>query len=250
MGKTSISWTHFSFNSWWGCVEQGTPGNSECDNCYAKTLAKRWHGDIWGYGKPRKFQSDKYWKQPYNWNKKAEQHGERYRVFANSMSDWAEGRKDLDEPRERLFKVIEETPNLDWLLLTKLPNRITERGYLKNVWYGTSVGVNASRWRIDRLRKIESVPVRFLSIEPLLEPLPDLDLTNISWVIIGAEGIGGRPCKIEWMEDIIQQCRKQNIPVFVKQLGTYLSKELKLSDRQGGDINEFPEFLKIRQFPN
>lgn len=260
MGLTKIQWTTtehegnsyegFTFNTHWGCVEQGTPNWSECDNCYAKSFSNRFNEELWGHDKPRKFQSEKYWKQPYNWNKKAESLDIRLKVFANSMSDWAEGRKDLEEPRERLFNVIKETPNLDWLLLTKLPNRITERGYLKNVWYGTSVGVNNSRWRIDKLRKISSVPVRFLSIEPMLEALPDLDLTNINWIVVGGEsGSKARPIKLEWIEDIVEQGRRANIPVFVKQLGVCLSKELNLIDHKGGDINEFPKHIQIRNFP-
>ncbi len=259
MGTTKIQWTAtehngiihdgFSFNTHWGCTEQGAPGHSECDNCYARVLANRFYGDIWGHDKPRRFQSESYWKQPFNWDSRAAKLGSKLKVFANSMSDWAEGRTDLDGVRERLFGVIGQTPNLNWLLLTKLPNRITERGPLPNVWYGTSVGVDKSRWRIDKLRKVGTVPVRFLSIEPLLEPLPDLDLENISWIVVGGESVGGRQCKLEWIEDVIAQAQKHGIPVFVKQLGTSLAKQLALKDKQGGDIDEFPAHLRIREFP-
>ena len=111
--------------------------------------------------------------------------------------------------------------------------------------------------------------IKFLSLEPLHGPVNleaamwhcetlDVDfhcLPGIDWVIVGGESGNEngqyryRECKIEWIESIIDQCHRNHIPVFVKQLGTHLAKQLKLSDRHGGDINEWPEHLRVREFP-
>lgn len=262
MAKTTIQWTTtplpdgtlhhgWTFNSHWGCVEQ----SAECDNCYARQLSRQWGFDIWGKDKPRRLFGDKHFQQLYSYNAEAKKVGANLKVFCNSMSDLFENHPDVKEAREKLFSIIDDTQNLNYLLLTKLPgwiNRMKPDRFQPNVWYGTTVGIEDSKWRIKRLKKVIAA-VRFLSIEPLLGPLPNLDLQGIDWVIIGGEsGHKCREMKIEWVEDIINQCEKANVPVFVKQLGTKLSKELKLKHYMGGDMDEWPDSLshfKIRQFP-
>ena len=156
MGANSnIEWTDHTFNPWRGCtkVSQG------CKNCYAETLSKRFdnvHG-IWGPKGTRPIAAESYWTQPLRWNKKAEQEGIRRRVFCGSLCDFFEGFQTMPEEaydptivaRERTFKLVDQTPWLDWLFLTKRPENILElSSYIvdctganvqKNAWFGTSV---------------------------------------------------------------------------------------------------------------
>jgi len=110
--------------------------------------------------------------------------------------------------------------------------------------------------RIFDLLEVPAV-TRFISFEPLHEPisLDHIDLSKIGWAIVGGESGNEngkykyRPCEIEWIESLVEQCHNAGVPVFVKQLGTSLSKKLKMSDRHGGDISEFPSHLQIREMP-
>lgn len=173
--NTKIEWCHHTFNPVWGCAKV-SPG---CDNCYAERDAHRF-GTPWGVNAKRREFGDKHWNDPLRWNRKAEQVGERHRVFCASMADvfdknWPTG------TRERLWDLIRSTPNLDWLLLTKrignaksmLPSDWGRNGY-DNVWLGASV-VNQEEAFRD-IPKLLMVPasVRFLSCEPLIGPI-DLD---------------------------------------------------------------------------
>ena len=125
MGKNSkIEWTHHTFNPWWGC----TRVSAACVHCYAETWSKRLGKKLWGPKAPRRFLSDAYWMEPIKWNREAKQQGHRARVFCASMADVFEARSDLNASRERLWKLIEETPQLDWLLLTKRPETDIEDG--------------------------------------------------------------------------------------------------------------------------
>lgn len=184
MGEiTGISWTHHTFNTHWGCTKI-SPG---CTNCYADTLAHRWAYDIWGPKAERRFFLDvpgkvnKHWQEPLNWNKKALLAGQRRRVFCGSMMDWCEERPDLPQmeaDRQRLFKLIDDTPWLDWLLLTKRPERIMalipdswKAQPRFNVWMGTSTeNQKEADHRIPELLKVPAA-IRFISAEPLLGPL-------------------------------------------------------------------------------
>lgn len=180
--------------------------------------------------------------------------------------------------RARAFDAMEATKNLDWLLLTKRPENaprmislITGRSdYFDGqpqYWLGTSVenrehGVP----RIAELRKIPA-SIRFLSVEPLLEHLGELDLTGIHWVIVGGEsGYNARPTDVDWVRSIARQCADQRVSLFVKQLGANpyeiipesspwevcnraVDYDLKLKDSHGGDWSEWPEDLMVREFP-
>ncbi len=192
MGADSkIEWTHHSFNPWRGCtkVSQG------CKHCYAETLSGRNPATlgVWGPKGSRPIAAEAYWRQPLKWDREAKEAGERRRVFCASLADVFEGPETMPEgareavalARCRLFRhVIPETPNLDWLILTKRPENInpmlfgsTDDQYPvieqmpPNVWFGTSVEDQATAdQRIPELLKVNA-SVRFLSCEPLLGPV-------------------------------------------------------------------------------
>jgi len=123
MGQDSkIEWTHHTFNPWRGCTKV-SPG---CTNCYAETLSHRNPKvlGVWGDKGTRVVASDSMWREPIKWDREAREAGERRRVFCASLADVFEDREELDEPRFRLLRLIASTTNLDWLLLTKRPDRI------------------------------------------------------------------------------------------------------------------------------
>lgn len=220
MGQNSkIQWCHHTFNPWIGCQKV----SAECEHCYAEgetfVRIQRSRGrELWGnrLRSERHVTSDANWRKPIAWNRAAEQVGERHRVFCASLADVFEARDNLDEPRARLFALIEATPALDWLLLTKRPENVMEMvpsswrtGFPPQVWLGTSCGTQAAAdERIPHLLRTPAA-VRFLSCEPLLGPVdltrpapgevdaafaagfgasyaPSL-LDGIHWVIIGGE---------------------------------------------------------------
>ena len=177
----------------------------------------------------------------------------------------------LDYIRRDLFKLIDATPNLAWLLLAKRPENVEEmwphhpfssrlgaKMHRRNVWLGTSISdqATADEWLPRIFRSRDLSPVLFASIEPLIGPI-DLSkyLGGLNWVIVGGEsGAGARPCDIRWMADIVGQCQKSSVPVFVKQLGSkpvnYLGEQLRFEDKKGGDLETFPSGLRVREFPN
>lgn len=186
--NSAIEWTHHTFNPWWGCVKV----SEACRNCYAATFAQRF-GVEWGPQARRRFASEKVWAEPVKWNRAAEKSGERKRVFCASMADVFEW-LNPDHPdaeqmyysRRRLFRLIEETPHLDWLLLTKRPENVLglgadpstgvpmrwqTKGFPNNVWVGSTVeGEREADTRISELLKVPA-KVLFLSMEPLLAPV-------------------------------------------------------------------------------
>lgn len=175
MGKdTKIPWATHTFNTHWGC-EKVSPA---CDNCYAEAVANRWKFDVWGKDAPRRFFGDKHWNEPVKWNAKAQELGERHRVFCASMADLFEDRRDLDPVRERLWALIERTEWLDWMLLTKRETcigRMLPSSWLKNprpnVWLGvTAENQRRADERIPALLEVPAV-VHWISAEPLLGPV-------------------------------------------------------------------------------
>lgn len=224
--NSNIEWTKHTFNPWRGC----TKVSKECDLCYAATLSLRNPKTlgIWGKYGTRSIAADAYWRQPIDWDREAERSGERHRVFCASLADVFEGNDTMPEAahfdvyiaRTRLAALIRDTPNLDWMLLTKRPENITsvvsqiyppakiDLLALPNVWLGTSVGVTKTKDRIDVLRNIPTASgIHFLSCEPLLEDLGPLDLSGIQLVIAGGEsGAGARPMHPEWVRSIRDQC--------------------------------------------
>lgn len=236
---TAIAWTDSTFNPWWGCTKVA-PG---CDNCYAAALDRRTGGDHWGDAGPRAM-SVQNWNKPLRWNREAQAAGVRRRVFCGSMCDWTD-KNAPDGQLDRLWSLIRDTPWLDWQLLTKRAPNIERSlphdwgdGYA-NVWLGVTVENREHGLpRIDRLRNIPA-RVRFLSVEPLLEELGDLDLRGIHWMIVGGEsGACARPMEAAWAERVIAQSRDQGVSVFFKQWGG------RRADKGGCAIGgvEFKEF--------
>lgn len=196
----------------------------------------------------------------------------------------------LTDVRSRLFRLIDSTPSLDWLLLTKRPDNIPHmwpvpqngRDLLRrdNVWLGVSVeNQDAAHDRINDLIKVAKYsPVRFLSCEPLLERVDltfalNVDdsfmdanlgwLDCIDWVIAGGEsGPNARPCNVEWIRSLRDQCCEADVPFFNKQLGSRIyidpgdclgfndSTFYKVSAKKGERLEEWPDDLRVRQFPN
>lgn len=249
MGKDSaIEWTHHTFNPWWGCVKV-SPG---CKHCYAETFAYRIGRDLWGARAERRFFSDAHWQEPRRWNAAAERLGVRQRVFCASMSDVFEPRRDLDAARERLWRLISETTALDWLLLTKRPDRV-ERAvpwgddWPVNVWLG--VTAENQLWAQKRIPLLIDIPakIRFLSCEPLISAL-DLSpwLAGINWVIAGGEsGHKARPMNPDWVRAIRDQCKKESVPFHFKQWGNWRpavpatpasAKSVSVDSARGGKI--------------
>jgi protein gp37 len=344
MGENSnIEWTDHSWSPWRGCTKV-SPG---CMHCYAETLSYRNPALLgeWGKGKPRVL--NKSWNEPAQWNKKphvcckcgaqlTQKQGHiipksegrycgvvdgdgdldvtfrRPRVFP-SLCDWL----DEEVPIEwlaRFLELIHDTPNIDWLLLTKRPENWDQRlleaaQYLdkidgrtvairrlaywrrgievpQNVWVGTSV--EDQKRADERIPAMLSIParLRFLSVEPMIGPIEFSDvsgrtdwiqgigrkaLSGIDWVIVGGEsGTGARPCNVEWIRSIMKQCAAAKVPVFVKQLGKFVdihdceepngfsrtceSDEdgrwyAELVHPKGGDPSEWPNDLRVRQYP-
>lgn len=180
--NSKIEWTHHTFNPWQGCQKVG-PG---CDHCYAEARDMRFTGgSMWGPHAPRQRTSAANWRTPLKWNRDAAAAGERRRVFCASLADVFDNHPSIQpEWRADLWALIEATPNLDWMLLTKRPGNIS--GMLPsdwgvgwpNVWLGCTV-VNQAEANRD-IPKLLAVPaaVRFLSIEPLLGPV---DLTALPY---------------------------------------------------------------------
>src|SRR6202142_157626 len=230
MGKdSSIEWTDHTFNPWWGCAKV-SPG---CANCYAEAWARRVGDAIWGKDADRRTFGQKHWEEPIKWNAAAASEKNRKRVFCASMSDVFEARIELNSQRKRLWLLIESTPWLDWLLLTKRPQNIRHmvpwaNNWPENVWIGTSV--EDQQRAIERLPHLLQHPAkrRFLSCEPLVDAV-DLSpwitkrpkpLHQIDWVIAGGEsGAKARPMFPGWARQLRDQCNTAEIPFHFKQWG-------------------------------
>lgn len=199
-----------------------------CKHCYAESWARRVGQRVWGKSAPRRFFGDKHWTEPLKWNAEAEKQNARARVFCASMADVFEDRDELDVWRDRLWDVIESTPSLDWLLLTKRPDLVLHKApwtniWPQNVWLGTTV--ENQLWANRRLPELARIPaaVRFISAEPLLGPL-NINPWNseIDWVITGGEsGPKARPSSPSWFRNLLNQCMAANIPFHFKQWGDW-----------------------------
>lgn len=308
--QTAIEWCDATLNPWEGCTKI-SPG---CANCYAATRNHRFGNDNWGKGKPRR-RVVGFEKAALALNRKAEREERQIAVFP-SLCDWL----DEEVPvawLARFLTLIHNTPHITWLVLTKRPENWPERlrkviagggdrtlaiSWFNgeppaNVWVGTSVEDQArADERIPELLKIPAAG-RFLSVEPLLGPVNlgyrgagglafdgGLQRTNdaqVDWVIVGGEsGPKARPCNVDWIRDIVRQCKAATVPCFVKQLGSRPCCDLSdvipeaspeeiqddpmaaaqwdihrhqcsmhLRHPKGGDPAEWPEDLRVREFP-
>lgn len=308
--ETAIAWCNDTFNPWLGCTKVAP----ECDNCYAAALDEQRYSKTldggtkdapvshWGPGAPRHL--TKTWRQPIAWNnaqRKAIEAGsqEPRRVFGGSLMDWADNEVDPSW-RASYWGLIQQTPYLTWLLLTKrapniakmLPADFSRERY-PHVWLGTTAGTQA-RIDTDGMRLLEvDAAVSFLSVEPILETInlaPWLErartLRRRAWVIVGGEsGRKARACDLDAVRFIVRCCIAARVPVFVKQLGrwpqqiayptgvtdaeadrwmrdgwTRIShasgafpmhwrRYYRLKDPAGANPAEWPEDLRVREFP-
>lgn len=218
MAASKIEWTEMTWNPSTGCskISEG------CANCYAEVMARRLQAmGIKKYENGFNFTchvSDL--KTPYKWKKPR-------KVFVNSMSDLFHEDMPVDFLK-KVFEVMNDCSNHIFQVLTKRAGRLNslskELEWSPNIWMGVTVENNQVIDRIDFLREIPS-SIRFLSLEPLLGPLPNLDLKDIDWVIVGGEsGANSRPIKQDWVIDIRNQCNIQDIPFFFKQWGGWNKK--------------------------
>lgn len=210
---SKIEWTEETWNPVTGC----TKVSAGCAHCYAERMAKRLHGmGQANYRNGFKVTCHEHVVEcPLRWRKPR-------LVFVNSMSDLFHKQVPLGFIK-RVFDVMERAPQHQFQVLTKRADRLEDiAGRLKwpdNVWMGVTVENAETTWRIDSLRNVPA-KVRFLSLEPLLSNLPNLDLTGIGWVIVGGEsGPGARPMEEAWVLEIKRQCRESKTPFFFKQWG-------------------------------
>ena len=240
--STIIAWTDHTFNPWMGCqkVSEG------CRNCYAETLTKNRMGlDLWGSPKTTTRQVTKSpWQNVLKWNRDAISAGQRRKVFCASLCDVCEDHAVANATRPRLWDLIERCTGLDWQLLTKRPERIEQnlprnwRDGWSHVWLGTSVEDMRVAKRVDHLRGIPAA-VRFISYEPAIGPLNELDITGIDWMIYGGEsGPGYREENKQWARDMHSKCIASGTAFFHKQSAgwrTELGIEL-----DGKIVREYP----------
>lgn len=260
--KSTIEWTDHTFNPWWGCTKV-SPG---CVNCYAETLSNRYRYDVFGPRKTRRTFGVSYWQEPLKWNQQAEQQKTRARVFCASMADVFEDNPSIEEERKKLWQLIDQTPMLDWLLLTKRPQNMHhfvpwQGNWPTNVWAMTSVeNQEQAQLRIPTLIGVPAL-VHGLSVEPLIAPV-DLRpwLEHIQWVIVGGEsGQNARPMQVEWVLSLRDQCVEAGVPFFFKQWGQWRYEEhtntavqrvgKKASGRelQGRTWDEIPDIQELMQ---
>lgn len=230
--QSAIAWTNSTANFWMGC-EKVSPG---CAHCYAETLTKNRMGlRVWGPNSRRQ-EVKSIWSKLKKWDREAAAALERRRVFVMSLGDFLEDHPDADVIRPRAWDAMRATEWLDYQVLTKRPENYTHflpPGFADrpwpHIWGGTSVENRRFLWRIDELRR-QPFAVRFLSVEPLLGDLGDVDLTGIHWVIVGGEsGPGYRPMDHAWARALRDQCVDNGVAFFMKQsaaprteMGTYL----------------------------
>jgi protein gp37 len=188
----------------------------------------------------------KTWHDPFKWNAKApemeKQLGRRVRVFCASLTDFF--LREADGWRSEAWEVIRQNQNLDFLILTKRPSLIQKRlpadwgsGY-PNVWLGTTCGVRSSYPRVDVLRTIPA-RVRFISAEPLLESLADINLSGIHWLIAGGEsGPKFRAMDMEWARELRDRCHAQGVGFFFKQESAFRPATSPILD--GKQYHELP----------
>ncbi len=232
--RSSIEWTDASWNPIRGIAPNRhmcrkiSPG---CDNCYASSMNYRFGGQEYKFEGARVGEvrlDEKALQAPLTWK-------EPRRVFVCSMTDlfgeWVPGTWIL-----RVFEVMAQAPQHQFQVLTKRPGHMRDfvtdlyerlwddpdkspMGPLPNVWLGTSIELDRYTWRANVLRECPAA-VRFVSAEPLLGPLPSLDLTGIDWLIAGGEsGVGHRPCQAEWVGDLRDRSMGAGTAFFFKQWG-------------------------------
>ena len=230
MKTTKIEWTDKTWNPITGC----TKISAGCANCYAEIMSKRLQA----------MKQDKYKNgfiltmhnnvldEPIKWKKP-------HTIFVCSMSDLFHENVPFSFI-DKVVETIKSTPQHNYQILTKRANRMAEyfsdKIIPKNAWLGVTVDIASSKSRIDFLRNLNA-PIKFLSCEPLLEDLGNMNLDGIDWVIVGGEsGAKARPMKEEWVQSIKVQTEKQGSAFFFKQWGTWGSDGIKRNKKANGKL--------------
>ena len=218
---SKIEWTEKTWNPVTGC----TKISEGCQNCYAEKMHTRLQAMDYQTGKNPKYRADfayiKFHDEELfkNFGKKPKM------IFVNSMSDTFHKNNHTDNINALLWRIKFEHQQHTFQLLTKRAEKLPSFEYPKNVWLGVTVELEKYKERIEHL-KATNAKVKFLSCEPLLGDLGELDLTGIHWVIVGGEsGHKARPMHPDWVRNIQRQCKKQNVPFFFKQWGEYIMPE-------------------------
>lgn len=218
MATSSIEWTELTWNPTTGCDKT----SAGCKNCYAEVMTRRLQAmDVAKYRDGFAVRChDDVLEIPYSWRKPSV-------VFVNSMSDLFHDDVPLSFIK-KVFKVMNECPQHVFQVLTKRATRLekvaSKLSWTPNIWMGVSVENAAVTWRIDHLREVPAA-VRFLSCEPLIGPLPNLNLTGIHWAIVGGEsGAHARPMSADWVHQIQKQCEDSSVAFFFKQWGGWNKK--------------------------
>jgi protein gp37 len=231
MNKTKIAWTERTFNPVTGCTKY----SEGCRHCYAEVMAKR----LQGMGQKRYANGFELTLHPETLNEPKKVKNPSM-FFVCSMGDLFH--KDVPFSFiDKVMEVIKSTPQHTYQLLTKrtyiMRRYFFERNYNipSNVWLGTTVEGYDNLWRMSELRLIAAPNVKFLSCEPLLGDLGDLDLRGIDWVIVGGEsGSQARKMSKEWALSIQRQCTEQGVPFFFKQWGTWGEDGIKRNKKENG----------------
>lgn len=213
MAKSAIEWTESTWNPVTGCTKISTG----CQHCYAETMARR----LKAMGQPNYANGFEVAIHPHVLNKPLSWKKPQM-IFVNSMSDLFHKRVPSKFVLE-IFSVMQSAHWHTFQILTKRSGRLLQMNknleWSSNIWMGVTVETKRFVDRIDNLRAT-GAKTKFLSLEPLLGPLPDLNLSGIDWVIVGGEsGPGARPIQQEWVIDIRDQCRSTGVPFFFKQWG-------------------------------
>lgn len=230
MRTTKIEWTERTWNPVTGCnkISEG------CRHCYAEMMTRRLHS--MGNHKyrnnftPTEHPEDL--QEPFKWKKPS-------KVFVCSMSDLFNEEISF-EFVDQVFEVIRQTPIHTYQILTKRAIRMAEyfkkREVPANVWIGVTVENKKARERVDSIRHIDAT-VKFLSCEPLLEDLGVMNLSGIDWIIVGGEsGVSARPMDEQWAVNLLNQARKESIPFFFKQWGTWGSDGVRRNKHANGKL--------------
>ncbi|ELC7286873.1 TPA: DUF5131 family protein [Pseudomonas aeruginosa] len=241
MAETQIEWTDSTWNPVAGC----SIISSGCKNCYAMEMARRlesmgvekysgltrvkgkrtvWNGKI--------TEDHDALSIPYRWKKPR-------KIFVNSMSDLFH-EKVSDDFILKVWNVMRETPHHNYQILTKRPERMADmltkyiREVLPNVWLGTSIEEQETAQRVFHLKKTPA-QIRFISFEPLIGSVGEIDLSGIDWAIVGGEsGSSARPIKEEWIDEIHEQCIEYGTAFFFKQWGTWGKDNIRRSKKANG----------------
>ena len=230
MRTTKIEWTERTWNPVTGCdkISEG------CAHCYAENMARRlcsMHTKKYANGFKVTTHAESL-KEPFSWHKPST-------IFVCSMGDLFH--EDVSfEFVDKVIDVIRKTPKHKYQILTKRAERMSDyfktRSIPRNAWLGVTVEVERTKFRIDYLRDLNAT-VKFLSCEPLLSDLGNMDLTGIDWVIVGGEsGTSARPMKEEWVLNIKTQADMSNVPFFFKQWGTWGQDGIKRNKKANGKL--------------